>query len=62
MFLFFLLVSANQVVSDIFHRGQRLGNGAIEGPTRVLRRIEGPSTEVQDSESEDKSESEEDGR
>ncbi|KAL7246742.1 hypothetical protein ACSBR2_001785 [Camellia fascicularis] len=51
-----ILVSANQMASDIFHPVQRQANSAIEGPTTQVQRqvndvVEDPTTQVQNSES-----------
>ncbi|CAL5387462.1 unnamed protein product [Camellia sinensis] len=51
-----ILVSANQMASDIFHPMQRQANSAIEGPTTQVQRqvndvVEDPTTQVQNSES-----------
>lgn len=48
--------SANEMANDILHPGQRRGTGAIEGPRTLRSRandvIEGPETQVENSESE----------
>ncbi|KAE9448558.1 hypothetical protein C3L33_19540, partial [Rhododendron williamsianum] len=49
-------MSANEMANDILHPGQRRGTGAIEGPRTLRSRandvIEGPETQVENSESE----------